>query len=167
MDFSWEGFSWISNDDYTQSVIAFRRIDKSGNELIIVCNFVPVERKEYRIGTPIPGTYEEVFSSDRAEYGGSGITNGDTIKSTAVPMHGCEESIALDLPPMSVLYLRCRRKKPRRRKAVTEENAGETAAETRPARKEDPEGREGLRKGRRKARAQKEEVRVTQHTAEP
>ena len=157
VDFSWEGFSWISNDDYTQSVIAFRRIDKSGNELIIVCNFVPVERKEYRIGTPIPGTYEEVFSSDRAEYGGSGITNGDTIKSTAVPMHGCEESIALDLPPMSVLYLRCRRKKPRRRKAVTEENAVETAAEkpARPAKKTPKAAKASAKDGEKPARRRK------------
>ena len=157
VDFSWEGFSWISNDDYTQSVIAFRRIDKSGNELIIVCNFVPVERKEYRIGTPIPGTYEEVFSSDRAEYGGSGITNGDTIKSTAVPMHGCEESIALDLPPMSVLYLRCRRKKPRRRKAVTEENAVETAAEkpARPAKKTPKAAKASAKEGEKPARRRK------------
>ncbi len=136
VDFSWEGFSWISNDDYTQSVIAFRRIDKSGNELVVVCNFVPVERKGYRIGAPTPGTYEEVFSSDRAEYGGSGVTNGNSIKSTAVPMHGCEESIALDLPAMSVIYLRCRRKKPRRKAipaAAEEKPVAKKAAEPKKA----------------------------------
>lgn len=133
VDFSWEGFSWISDDDYTQSVIAFRRIDKNGGELVVVCNFVPVERKGYRIGAPTPGIYEEVFSSDRAEYGGSGITNGNTIKTSAVPMHGCEESMELDLPPMSVLYLRCRRKKPQRKK-ISAVQAQPAAKEAKPAR---------------------------------
>ena len=137
VDFSWEGFSWISNDDYTQSVIAFRRIDKNGGELVVVCNFVPVERKGYRIGAPTPGIYEEVFSSDRAEYGGSGITNGNTIKTSAVPMHGCEESMELDLPPMSVLYLRCRRKKPQRKK-ISAVQAQPAAREPNPARETKP-----------------------------
>ena len=142
VDFSWEGFSWISNDDYTQSVIAFRRIDKNGGELVVVCNFVPVERKGYRIGAPTPGIYEEVFSSDRAAYGGSGITNGDTIKTTAVPMHGCEESMELDLPPMSVLYLRCRRKKPQRRK-ISAAQAQPAPKQARPAKEAKPAKEKG------------------------
>lgn len=111
IDFSWEGFSWISNDDYTQSVIAFRRIDKKGKELIAVCNFQPVQRDNYRIGVPDSGIYEEVFSSDAVEYGGSGISNGTSIRSSQPPMHGCEQSISLTLPPLSVLYLKCKRRR--------------------------------------------------------
>ena len=110
IDFSWEGFSWISNDDYTQSVIAFRRIDKAGNEVMIVCNFLPVQRDLYSIGVPFQGTYAEIFSSDQAEFGGSGITNGNDIRSNAKPMHGFEQSIELTLPPLSVIFLKCRRK---------------------------------------------------------
>ena len=56
-DFTWEGFSWISNDDYRQSIIIFRRFDKSGNEVIIVCNFVPVARTSYCFGVPYDGEY--------------------------------------------------------------------------------------------------------------
>ncbi len=110
IDFSWEGFSWISNDDYTQSVIAFRRIDKSGNEVIIVCNFLQAERDNYAIGVPFEGIYAEIFSSDSTIYGGGGITNGSDIHSAKKPMHGCEQSIHLTLPPMSVIFLKCRRK---------------------------------------------------------
>jgi 1,4-alpha-glucan branching enzyme len=110
-DFTWEGFSWISSDDYNQSVIAFRRIDKSGNEVLIVCNFQQEKREGYTIGVPVGGIYAEIFSSDSLVYGGSGITNGNNIHSDKKPIHGCEQSINLTLPPMSVLFLKCRRRK--------------------------------------------------------
>jgi 1,4-alpha-glucan branching enzyme len=110
IDFSWEGFSWISNDDYTQSVIAFRRIDKTGNEIVVVCNFLQVRRDGYAIGVPFHGIYTELFSSDNAIYGGEGVSNGNDIRSEQKPMHGYEQSIELTLPPMSVIFLRCRRK---------------------------------------------------------
>lgn len=86
-DFSWNGFSWIAHDDYSQSVIVFRRIDRKGKELIAVCNFTPVQREMYRIGVPAAGTYSEVFTSDAAEFGGTGVLNG-TRASEDVPMHG-------------------------------------------------------------------------------
>ena len=117
VDYSWEGFNWISNDDYSQSVIAFRRIGKDGKEIIAVCNFVPVERENYKIGVPVPGIYTEIFNTDSVEFGGNGITNGDTIRSEKEPMHNCDESISLHLPPLSVIFLRCRRKRPVRKAA--------------------------------------------------
>ena len=117
VDFSWEGFSWISNDDYTQSVIAFRRFDKEGNELMVVCNFLPVLREKYCIGAPYPGVYEEIFSSDAVIYGGSGLSNGAEIKTQDdEPMHGMEQSICLNLAPLSVLFSRYKQKKVRRKK---------------------------------------------------
>ncbi len=93
VDFSWEGFSWIAHDDNEQSVIAFRRIDKSGREIIAVCNFVPVQREHYCIGVPFAGTYEEVFTTDAEEFGGNGITNGNAIKTLDEPMHGFEQNV--------------------------------------------------------------------------
>ena len=83
----------------------------------MVCNFLPVERKEYRIGVPWAGIYTELFSSDAVEYGGSGTANGDTIKSEAVPLHNCGQSISLTLPANSAVVLKCRRKYPPRRTA--------------------------------------------------
>ena len=79
IDFSWEGFEWISNDDYKQSVIAFRRKAKDGRELVAVCNFVPVQRENYCIGVPYRGVWAEVFSSDAKEFGGGGVTNGTAL----------------------------------------------------------------------------------------
>ena len=114
-DESWEGFSWICHDDYMQSIISFRRIDRSGNEIIAVCNFVPVARDGYRIGVPYEGTYEQVFSTDDAKYGGTGIINNGKLKSQDYSMHGYEQSITLDIPAMSVMYFKCKpapKKKP-------------------------------------------------------
>ncbi len=109
-DFSWNGFSWISNDDYLKSVISFRRIDKKGKELIIICNFQPVERKDYRIGVPYSGVYNEVFSTNDEAFGGTGAMNKKNIRSEKIPMHGFENSISLVLSPMSVSYFELTRK---------------------------------------------------------
>lgn len=119
VDFDWSGFSWISNDDCDQSVIAFRRFDEAKNELIVVCNFVPVTREDYRIGVPYDGVYEEVFSSDRAEYGGSGISNGTAIESDPEkPMHGLGQSVSLHLPGLSVIYLKFNPQKKKKKRPV-------------------------------------------------
>ncbi len=102
-DSDWEGFKWISNDDHTQSVIAFRRIDKSKNEIIAICNFCPVCREGYRIGVPEKGDYTPVFSSDDSIFGGTGV-NLSTISANQTPCHGYEYSITLTLPPTSCIY---------------------------------------------------------------
>lgn len=129
IDFSWEGFNWIHHDDYTQSIIAFRRMDKSGDEIISVCNFQPLERQNYCIGVPKYGVYAEVFNTDAKKYGGMGITNGKNIKTVDEAMHGYEQSISLDIPPMSVMYLKCVKetKKPEKKKATVKKSTSKTA----------------------------------------
>ena len=104
-DTSWEGFHWISAEDNQNSVIAFRRIAKNKDELVVVCNFQPVRHEIYEIGVPYYADYEEVFSSDAVEFGGSGITNG-TVTAKTKPMHDEQYRISLDIPPMSVIYLK-------------------------------------------------------------
>ena len=111
-DFSWEGFSWISNDDYKQSIIIFRRFDRKGNEVIAVCNFVPVGRTGYCFGVPYEGTYTEVFNSTSPD--GSPMTNG-SVKSQNIGMHGLEHSICIDIPPFSVMYFKVKKKAVRRK----------------------------------------------------
>lgn len=113
-DYSWNGFKWISADDYTQSIIVFRRIDNKGNEIVCVCNFVPVERKNYRFGVPFAGKYTEVLNS--SSYDGSPCTNG-TVSSEKIPMHGCEQSIAVDIPPLSAMYFKVKKSPMRKAKS--------------------------------------------------
>lgn len=106
IDYSWEGFSWISSDDKDNSVIAFRRIDEKGKGIIVVCNFTNVERCDYRIGIPKKGAYKIVFNSDDVDFGGEGKGNKGKLKTESINMHGFEQSISLDLPPMSAIYIK-------------------------------------------------------------
>lgn len=131
IDFSWEGFEWISNDDYQQSVIAFRRKAKDGRELVAVCNFVPVQRENYCIGVPYRGVWAEVFSSDAKKFGGGGVTNGKQIKTQDVPMHGCDQSVSLTLPGNAVFFLECVKKTPKRAKRTTGKKTVAKASTTR------------------------------------
>ena len=107
LDTVWKGFDWIHHDDYTNSVIAFKRTDKSGDEIVAVCNFQPIRRDEYCIGVPKYGLYDEVFNSDEERFGGSGVVNGKNIKTESMKIHGFDQGLSLSLPPLSVIYLRC------------------------------------------------------------
>ena len=107
LDTVWKGFDWIHHDDYTNSVIAFKRTDKNGDEIVSVCNFQPIRRYEYCIGVPKYGLYDEVFNSDEERFGGSGVVNGNNIKTEVMKIHGFDQGLSLTLPPLSVIYLRC------------------------------------------------------------
>ncbi len=107
LDTVWKGFDWIHHDDYTNSVIAFKRTDKNGDEIVSVCNFQPIRRDEYCIGVPKYGLYDEVFNSDEERFGGSGAVNGNNIKTKVMKIHGFDQGLSLTLPPLSVIYLRC------------------------------------------------------------
>lgn len=107
LDTVWKGFDWIHHDDYTNSVIAFKRTDKNGDEIVAVCNFQPIRRDGYCIGVPKYGLYDEVFNSDEERFGGSGVQNGRDIKTEVMKIHGFDQGLTLTLPPLSVIYLRC------------------------------------------------------------
>ncbi|MDE5671674.1 MAG: 1,4-alpha-glucan branching protein GlgB [Eubacterium sp.] len=105
IDYSWEGFSWISSDDNRNSTIAFRRMSKEGKEIIGVFNFTPVEHEEYRIGIPEKGTYKVIFDSNLKKYGGGKSRLSGTYKSAKKPMHGFEQSIGIKLGGLNALFL--------------------------------------------------------------
>ena len=104
-DSDWNGFRWISADDRDNSVIAFRRIDRRGCELIVICNFCPVTRTDYRLGLPKPGEYEAVFNSDEVRYGGKG-TELPVVTAEKEPLHGLPFSGSFPLAPLSVAFYR-------------------------------------------------------------
>jgi 1,4-alpha-glucan branching enzyme len=107
VDFEPVGFDWIDCNDNEHSVISFLRRGRSpGDAVVVVVNFTPVPRREYRIGVPAPGVYEEVLNSDAEAYGGSNQGNGGRVESEPVPAHGHAQSVVLLLPPLATLYLK-------------------------------------------------------------
>ena len=106
VDYSWEGFRWLVADDNTNSVVAFERRNRSDETLICVCNFTPVARKEYCIGVDDRAVLTVLLASEDAAYGGAEPQKGKRIYSKKIPMHGKEHSFVIDLPGLSVTYLK-------------------------------------------------------------
>ncbi len=102
-DSDWNGFRWICVDDCDNSVVAFRRIDRRGREVILVCNFCPVLRTGYRLGLPKAGEYEAILNSDDSKYGGSGLEL-PLITAEKTPMHGLPYSGEFTLAPLSAVF---------------------------------------------------------------
>ena len=125
-DTDWRGFEWISHEDNRNNIIAFRRVAKDGSDIVVVVNFSPEEQQEYRVGVPITGTYEEIFTSDKTEFGGSGMANGK-LKTENKPMHGQEQSIVLKIPRFGVLFFKGKARAKRRTKAEIEAAKAEAA----------------------------------------
>lgn len=103
LDFSPDGFHLLQTGEIT----ALLRADREGDALLAVVNHTPVHQEEIRIGVPVPGRYEEAFSSDRVEYGGKGRHNSPA-DSQPIPRHEMEQSISIQLPPLSAAIFQCK-----------------------------------------------------------
>ncbi len=101
------GFAWVAGDASEDNVFAFLRHDAEGSPLLVVCNFSPVVRHDYRVGVPddIPA-WSELLNTDAERYGGSGVANPDSLKPDAVGWHGRAASLRLVLPPLATVWLR-------------------------------------------------------------
>ncbi|MFI2645628.1 1,4-alpha-glucan branching enzyme [Streptomyces sp. NPDC018610] len=102
-----DGFQWIVGDAADDNVFAFLRHDADGAPLLVVSNFAPVVRADYRLGVPddVPA-WREVVNTDAARYGGSDVVRPDPIKPDPQPWHGRPASIRLPLPPLATVWLR-------------------------------------------------------------
>lgn len=105
--FSPEGFEWINYSDHHNAVMAYiRKGNNPKEDVIVVCNFTPVVRKNYRIGLPQKGKLVEIFNSDAEIYGGSGVANPGKLTIENSPYDGRDYSVALDLAPLAVMVFR-------------------------------------------------------------
>jgi 1,4-alpha-glucan branching enzyme len=103
------GFEWVDCQDSEQSVLCYLRkgVNESDRVLVVV-NFTPIIRDNYRVGVPEAGFWEEVLNSDGTEYGGSGVGNFGGVWSDDWAKHGHNQSIALRLPPLGMIVLKLR-----------------------------------------------------------
>jgi 1,4-alpha-glucan branching enzyme len=107
LDFKQEGFEWVDFRDWEESIISFlRRGRRTDDIFLVVCNFTPVPRRNYRVGVPRGGFWKEVLNSDARIYGGSGHGNFGGVEATPVPAHGKYHSLSLTLPPLGVFFLK-------------------------------------------------------------
>ncbi len=107
LDFSSDGFEWVDCQDFEQSVVSFLRKGKDKDQsILVVYNFTPVPRRNYRIGVTLGGFWKELLNSDATIYGGSGQGNMGGLEAAPLPMHGKSQSLSLNVPPLGVLFLK-------------------------------------------------------------
>ncbi|MFQ1047001.1 1,4-alpha-glucan branching protein GlgB [Avibacterium paragallinarum] len=106
LDYDPAGFDWLVVDDYQNSVFVFERCSRGGERLIVVSNFTPVPRYNYRFGVNEAGEYEEILNSDSAFYQGSNLGNQGVVASEAIASHDKAQSISITIPPLATLYLK-------------------------------------------------------------
>jgi 1,4-alpha-glucan branching enzyme len=106
-DFTNDGFRWVQRGDWEQSALSYLRIgDDAAPPLLVVCNFTPVPRTNYRVGVPRGGYWRELLNSDAAEYGGSGMGNLGGVEATPMPYEEYSHSLTLTLPPLAALVFK-------------------------------------------------------------
>ncbi|MBM4054467.1 MAG: 1,4-alpha-glucan branching protein GlgB [Planctomycetes bacterium] len=107
IDFEYHGFEWVDFHDLDRNIISFLRKGKTvKDQVLVVCNFTPVPRYDYRIGVPYGGFWKEALNSDAKHYHGSGHGNFGGIEANPLPSHGRHYSLTLTLPPLGIIFLK-------------------------------------------------------------
>jgi 1,4-alpha-glucan branching enzyme len=110
VDFEWAGFEWIDANDAANSILSFvRRAKNADDYVVVVCNFTPVVREEYRVGVPAAGFYREILNTDSAYYEGTDVGNSGGVKAEPIPWMGRQWSIKLRVPPLAAVYFKPQR----------------------------------------------------------
>ena len=97
LDYEPGGFQWMDPDDAEESIVSFARFGRNGKNLLFVINFTPVERKEYRLGTPCGGSYELLLDSSWKKFGGTREELHKIYEAENIPSGQRETSFSYDL----------------------------------------------------------------------
>ena len=97
LDYDPAGFRWMDPDDSEESIVSFARFGKKGKNLLFVINFTPVEREEYRLGTPESGSYELLLDSSWKRFGGEKEEKAEVYEAESIPSGQMQQSFCYDL----------------------------------------------------------------------
>jgi 1,4-alpha-glucan branching enzyme len=110
VDFEWAGFEWIDANDAAASILSFiRRARNPEDYVVVVCNFTPVVRLDYRVGVPGPGFYREILNTDSVYYEGSDVGNAGGVRAEPIPWNDRPWSVKLKVPPLAAVYFKPQR----------------------------------------------------------
>ena len=106
LDTSYEGFKWLDHNDANNSVLSFvRRAKTTTDDVIVICNFTPIPRQNYRVGVAKPGEYKVLLNTDSQYYWGSNYNAGILLDSKAQAWHGQDQSIEFNVPPLACIFI--------------------------------------------------------------
>jgi 1,4-alpha-glucan branching enzyme len=107
IDFEPGGFEWVDCCDSEGSTLSFIRKARSNEDVIlVVCNFTPVPRHNYRLGVPRGGFWKEVLNSDARHYQGSGQGNMGGVEAAPIHSHGRSHTLSLTIPPLAAVFMK-------------------------------------------------------------
>jgi len=106
LDSARAGFEWVDSRDIEASVVSFLRISASGETVLVIANFTPIVREQYRVGVPRAGWWRELLNSDAGIYGGSGVGNMGGAQAAPLAAHGRPFSLTLTLPPLALVMFK-------------------------------------------------------------
>ncbi len=111
------GLEWLVADDTANTVFAFLRTAPGRRPVLVIANFTPVPRRDYRVGVPVQGTWVPLIESDSIDFGGSGTVSGP-VATEAIPAHGHGHSLSITVGPLAIVFL-----------APTDENGSDAGVE--------------------------------------
>ena len=102
--FEQDGFEWLHYGDHENSVISYiRKGDDFAKTLIVICNFTPVTRENYKLGVPMAGTWKEILNTDAIEFGGSGYNTPKQLETAEEHLYGKEYTVNFTLAPLAAM----------------------------------------------------------------
>jgi 1,4-alpha-glucan branching enzyme len=118
--FSADGFEWVAHQDRENSLIAFiRKGNDKDKPQLVVCNFTPTVKEDFKVGVTQGGLWKEVLNTDKEVYGGSGVQNEEKIKAEKKEWHGKSHHLKMKIPPLATLIFEPVKLKSKKAKATT------------------------------------------------
>lgn len=107
LQFEQSGFEWVDYSDNDHTVVTFlRKGSTPEDQLLVICNFAAETWRDYRVGVPFGGSWNEVLNSDAHAYAGSGVTNDYPLQTERNSFHGRPYSLVLTIPPLGVTVMK-------------------------------------------------------------